>query len=63
MRSLKRHQYLKKRFNVLNDEPPPTISPIRLGKAAQYRSAYMEAMHKAIISLEHVTSKLDHIEF
>jgi hypothetical protein len=46
MRSLKIHM---KRFTVLNDAPPPTISPIRLGIAAQYRSAYMEAMRKAII--------------
>ncbi len=51
-----------KRFTVLSDAPPPTISPIRLDIAAQYRSAYMEAMHKAIVSLEHVTSKLDHVE-
>ncbi len=59
MRSLKLHM---ERFTVLNDDPPPTISPMRLGIAAQYRSAYMEAMRKAIVLLEQSTSKLDHIE-
>jgi hypothetical protein len=59
MRVLKIHM---KRFTVLNAAPPPTISPIRFGIAAQYRSAYMEAVHKAIVSLEHSISKLDHTE-
>jgi hypothetical protein len=49
MRSLKLHM---NRFTVLNDAPPPTISPIRLGIAAQYRSAYMEALRKAIVLLD-----------
>jgi hypothetical protein len=47
-RSLKLHL---KRVTVLNDEPSPTISPTRLGIAAQYRSAYTEALQKAIIFL------------
>jgi hypothetical protein len=48
LRSLKLHM---KRFTALNDDPPPTISPRRLGVAAQYRSAYTEALQKAIVVL------------
>ena len=49
LRSLKLHT---QRVTVLDDEPSTTISPRRLSIAAQYRSAYMEALGKAIVSLD-----------